>query len=112
MTGLVTAAEDGLPGHAVTGIASWLSRFPSPRWTASSGERRFAAERAAEGQVGGRGGQRVCMPMWSLRAASAPSFVPYLPRILRNSSEISDQSRLGSSPHPGQTISYGPSVVL
>ena len=47
-----------------------------------------------------------------MSAAPAPSFVPYLPRILRKSSEISGQSRPGSSPHPGQTISYGPSAVL
>lgn len=33
-------------------------------------------------------------------------------RILRGSLEISDQSRPGSSPHPGQTISCGPSAVL
>jgi hypothetical protein len=46
-----------------------------------------------------------------MSAASALSFVAWTPRIRRSSCGISDQSRLGSSPHPGQTISSGPPAV-
>jgi hypothetical protein len=55
---------------------------------------------------------RICMPMWIHERGLAPAFVAQAPRILRSSSQIFDKSRSGSSPRPGQTISYTPSAVV